>query len=189
MTQKALDPRGVCNRILDIADVGVSNLALQKLLYFAHGHFLIRHGRPLVHGYFEAWQYGPVHPAAYAAFKSAGSDPIQFRAESVDPLTGQTLPIPTPEDPAAEAVIRRVVRDFGDLDPFLLVQLSHADKSPWKVVIDRGTDGVAFGLRITDELIKSRFKHHKLAVKTRQEAVESGEPLDDAPFYSEPGSG
>jgi Protein of unknown function (DUF4065) len=39
-------------------------LELQKLLYFAHAIFLIETGDPLVYGCFEAWQYGPVHPAA-----------------------------------------------------------------------------------------------------------------------------
>ena len=76
--------------MLDEADrsgIKVTNLALQKLLYFAHSIFLIEAKRPLVSGYFEAWQYGPVHPAAYSAFKTAGSSPIDFRA------TGQNVVI------------------------------------------------------------------------------------------------
>jgi len=62
------DPRCIANLMLDeSARVGQSltNLALQKLLYFAHAMFLIEQGRPLLSGYFEAWEYGPVHPAAY----------------------------------------------------------------------------------------------------------------------------
>lgn len=43
-----------------------------KLLYFAHSIFLIEGKRALVSGYFEAWQNGPVHPAAYAAFETTG---------------------------------------------------------------------------------------------------------------------
>ena len=189
MNQRALDPRSVCNRILDLAEVGLSNLALQKLLYFAHGLCLTRYNRRLVSGYFEAWQYGPVHPTAYSAFKGAGAEVIDFRATGIDPLTGEKRSIPNPQDPIAEAVIKRVVFDLGSLDPFLLVRLSHADKSPWKVVVDRGTEGVAFGLRISDELIKDRFKHHKLAVGERREAADTGEPSEDAPFNSEFGSG
>ena len=39
-------------------------LELQKLMYFARAIFLIETDDPLVSGWFEAWQYGPVHPAA-----------------------------------------------------------------------------------------------------------------------------
>ena len=72
------DPRAVANLLLDTADefgVDVTNLALQKLLYFAHGHFLKQIGQPLVQGAFEAWNNGPVHPAIYHAFKGAGREP------------------------------------------------------------------------------------------------------------------
>ncbi|MGH1558477.1 Panacea domain-containing protein [Caulobacter segnis] len=54
------------------AGVAITNLALQKLVYFAHGLMIVRHDRPLVDGYFEAWEYGPVHPLLYGSFKSAG---------------------------------------------------------------------------------------------------------------------
>lgn len=75
------DPRSICNLMLDEAnDVPITNLALQKLLYFVHGLHLIERKSPLVMGYFEAWQHGPVHPAAYSAFKAAGKSPIGFRA-------------------------------------------------------------------------------------------------------------
>src|SRR5215469_12461877 len=96
------DPRSVCNLMLDEARGAlITNLALQKLLYFAHGQHLIETKEPLVTGYFEAWQFGPVHPAAYSAFKSAGDRPIRFRATRRDPVTGQIVPIPTVTDRGA----------------------------------------------------------------------------------------
>jgi uncharacterized phage-associated protein len=66
MSGDPYDPRGVANLMLDEAErlgVEVTHLALQKLLYFAHGLFPINCKRPLVSGCFEAWQHGPVHPA------------------------------------------------------------------------------------------------------------------------------
>jgi len=63
MIDSPFDPRSIANFMLDEADrvgVGITNLALQKLLYFAHGIFLNETKGPLVSGYFEAWQYGPV---------------------------------------------------------------------------------------------------------------------------------
>ena len=76
--RRTIDARAICNMMLDVAqeaNITVSNLALQKLLYFAHARHLIETKRPLVTGYFEAWQYGPDHPAAYNAFKVTGDSP------------------------------------------------------------------------------------------------------------------
>src|SRR5689334_8097647 len=94
--QIAFDPRSICNLILDFADRHrrpITNLALQKLLYFAHGLHLTERGAPLVTGWFEAWQYGPVHPTAYQAFRSARAEPISFRAKLFDPFTNAEIPI------------------------------------------------------------------------------------------------
>src|SRR5271156_1137521 len=82
------DPRSICNLILDEANAAscsITNLALQKLLYFAHGLHLVETKTPLVTGFFEAWQFGPVHPTAYHSFKTAGANPIVFRASIRDP--------------------------------------------------------------------------------------------------------
>jgi uncharacterized phage-associated protein len=91
------DPRSICNLILNEAvEAGraISNLALQKLLYFAHGLHLVETKHPLVTGFFEAWKYGPVHPIAYGAFKKAGANPILFRASIRDPFTQASIPLP-----------------------------------------------------------------------------------------------
>lgn len=181
MTPAPVDPRSVCNAMLDHATGPVTNLALQKLLYFAHGLYLRETGRPLVSGYFEAWKYGPVHPAAYAAFKSAGDRPIDFRAESVDALTGERRAIPAPADAAVTAVVARIMMSYGRMTPGRLVEVSHAPGSPWSHVVDQGRVGVSFGMRIPDSLILERFGRHKVSVGA---APAQGEPGEDAPFNS-----
>jgi uncharacterized phage-associated protein len=53
------DPRSICNLILDEAGSAarpITNLALQKLLYFTHALHLVETKSPLVTGFFEAWQ-------------------------------------------------------------------------------------------------------------------------------------
>lgn len=56
----------------------LSNLELQKILYLAHMFYLGRHdGQPLVHGQFQAWDYGPVHPDLYHRAKIFGSAPVR----------------------------------------------------------------------------------------------------------------
>ena len=106
------DPRAVANLLLDVAaeeGVAVSNLALQKLLYFAHGHFLIQTGHPLVSGAFEAWNNGPVHPAVYHAFKTSGREPILDRAVGRNVMTGETRVLALPDTPDVRRHLRRVI--------------------------------------------------------------------------------
>ena len=163
------DPRRVANFILDEAEqrkLEITNLALQKLLYFAHGLFLLKHKQPLVSGYFEAWDYGPVHVGVYEAFKCSKNKPITFRAESKDILSGEAKPIPELEDQSAKDVVLQILL-FGQLSPHRLVAISHAENSPWHFIVDKaGTDGpkVANGSRIPDSVIVERFKYHKISI-------------------------
>lgn len=182
MTPGRIDPRSICNLMLDEADrdgTRVTNLALQKLLYFAHARYLIEARTPLVSGYFEAWQYGPVHPAAYRAFKTAGDRPIDFRAERQDPLTGQRQQLPPPEDDSIRRQIRAVMVSYGRLTPGRLVEISHAKGAPWDYVVGQARDNMAFGLRLSDNVIVERFKYHKVSVGA---APSPGEPIEDTPF-------
>ena len=177
------DPRAIANLMLDEADRRgwkITNLALQKLLYFAHGIHLTKKKEPLVSGYFEAWQYGPVHPAVYRAFKPSGSAPISTRAVAKDPLTGKVRDLTKPTDLGVIDLVSDVTRSYGHLPPGRLVDLSHAKDSPWSVVVDKARTDVAFGMRIPDDVIMDRFRHHKVSVGTNPRAAEP--PSDDAPF-------
>lgn len=176
---RTYDPRAVANLLLDEADkrdTEVTNLALQKLLYFAHGLHLMRTEKPLVSGYFEAWQYGPVHPSAYHAFKKEGSGPIKMRASGQDPLTGKLRKLHNPIDPMIIKLVEHVVLSYGHMSPGYLIDLSHAKNSPWDYVVDKARTGIAFGLRIPDEVIIEMFRHHKVLVK---EEPRSGSPPDE----------
>jgi uncharacterized phage-associated protein len=118
------DPRSIANLMLDESErVGqpLTNLALQKLLYFAHAIFLIEQGRPLVSGYFEAWEYGPVHPATYQAFKSAGAEPIGFRAVKLNVANGTRESIASPRGPEIVRHISRIIQSYGRMTPGRLV--------------------------------------------------------------------
>lgn len=178
------DPRAVANLLLDMADafeIGVSNLALQKLLYFAHGHFLIETGMPLMAGAFEAWNNGPVSPAVYHAFKSAGREPIRDRAFGRNVMTGERRTLTLPNIPSVLHHLRRVLTAYGHLSPGLLVAISHAPKGPWATVRDQAARGIALGARIPDSMTRERFRHQKIAVGVGAtiDAIS-----DDAPLQS-----
>lgn len=185
MSKPPYDPRAVANLLLDLAQedgVVVSNLALQKLLYFAHAHFLIRTGNPLVQGGFEAWTYGPVHPAVYQAFKAEEDRPIAMRAQGRNVMTGESRPLPAPADPEVRWHIRDVLRAYGRLPPGRLVDISHAPKGPWAAVVSQARESVALGMRIPDSVIRERFKYHKVAVGPE---ARSGNPNEDTPLVGD----
>lgn len=178
------DARSVCNLILDEADKQgrqLTNLALQKLLYFAHGFHLAATGRPLVYGFFEAWRSGPVHAPAHEAFHRAGTRPIDFRATGEDLRTGARLPLSNPTDSDVVASVRRVLMVFGGISPDELVAISQAPGTPWRAVVDKTRTSVVVGMRIPDTLIEDRFSSRRVLVGAGP-ALSSGEPIEDAPF-------
>jgi uncharacterized phage-associated protein len=176
------DPRSICNLILDEADkVGrpITNLALQKLLYFAHGQHLVEAQAPLVAGFFEAWRYGPVHPTAYRAYRSARAEPIRFRAFLQDPFTSDPIPVPECQDPAAIERVCRIVRTYAGLTPGRLVEVSHAKNAPWAHIVDKARTKTILGLRIPDDVIRDRFRYHKVSVGLEPRY---GEPREEVPL-------
>jgi uncharacterized phage-associated protein len=178
----AADPRSIANLMLDEADrtgYRLTNLALQKLLYFAHAIFLIERKRPLMLGYFEAWEYGPVHPTVYQAFKSAGAAPISFRASRVDVASGVPVALALPENLPVRQHIARIMQSYGRMTPGRLVDIAHAKGAPWDFIANKGRTSMAFGLRIPDDVIVERFKHHKVSVG---HLPIIGEPSEDTPL-------
>lgn len=181
VNQSAHDARAVANLLLDRAEahgVAVTNLALQKLIYFAHGLMLRRHNRPLVDGYFEAWEYGPVHPLLYATFKGAGRSPITQQAMARDFRTGALIPLSTPVDAAAVDILDEVLGALGRQPTSSLVRISHARGGPWHEVVNESGTRTRFGLRISDILIRERFHRHMVMVRSDDRI---GDVVDESP--------
>ena len=56
----------------------ISNLQLQKILYYIQVEFLKTKGVPAFSDEIEAWQFGPVVRAVYQQYCGAGSFPLRF---------------------------------------------------------------------------------------------------------------
>lgn len=182
MTTKAYDPRTIANAILDIADVlglDITHLALQKLLYFSHGLYLLEHKNPLVSGYFEAWQNGPVHPSVYRCFKPAGKLPIKLRAKAFDILSGAETTLEILDEPRIRAHLAKVVSFYGPLSASRLRDISHAPRGPWWQTVNNARTSIALGMRITDDVTGEWFRFQNVSVVRSGEAYEVHE---DAPF-------
>lgn len=178
------DPRAIANLMLDESQRfarPITHVALQKLLYFAHALYLIQRGRPLVSGYFEAWPRGPVHPAVYESFKTAGNKVIDNRAVAIDPLTGEKSPVSRPTDSDVLGHVARIMAVFGGMTAGQLIELSHAPGGPWALAVDKGGTSFAYGARITDDLIKERFNRHKITVRAEYNQHHGDDLSEDQP--------
>lgn len=112
----------ICSLILSLRP-NVSNLVLQKLLYFIQAYSLVETGRPAFSEKIEAWMYGPVVPEAYYNIKSNG----EFY---------QNIPFNN-LNPRLQDITRNVVETFADANPFVLVDLTHS-YDPWKNAWESG---------------------------------------------------
>ena len=177
------DARAVANLLLDIAESEfsrpINNLALQKLLYFAHGQHLIGTGVPLVNGAFEAWTYGPVHPAIYREFKVCGASPINIRAVARNVMTGEATAITPLSQSSVRDLLRGILIAYGRLSPGRLVDISHAKHGPWWTTVNKAETSIAVGLRISDTVTRECFKFQKVSVGLESRV---GEPDEDSPI-------
>ena len=120
----AHDPRAVANWLIGqgISDGHpLTHIAVQKLMYFAHGWMLSIHDAPLIDQEYEAWKYGPVVPSVYHNLKHHRGQPI--RAAIPTQPTGDF----TPE----EEQVLKAVYQYRTLGVFKLVGISHARGGPW----------------------------------------------------------
>lgn len=79
MGRDALEATDVARYLLHKAGVAgepITNLKLQKLLYYAYGHVLECTGEKLFDEQLEAWQHGPVVRSVYAEFCDFGRSRI-----------------------------------------------------------------------------------------------------------------
>ena len=116
----------------------MTNLKLNKLVYFAQAMSLKQHGTPLFSDEIQAWSYGPVEPEVYHAFQKYGKSVIRHPEGSY-------------EDSAwLHEVAQQVMQTYGELTAFDLVRISHREGSAWKNVYEPNANNV-----ITPGLIQS----------------------------------
>ena len=151
-----MDGRAVANFVLDFCDARgriVTNLSLQKIVYFCHVWSLVACGRPLFKHQFEAWQYGPVLQYLYREFKSFDDRPITTRAKRINSTTGGREIVPYGFDTETAALLDRVVDFYSRLRAGDLVALSHVRGGPWDEVWNHGGT-VNPGMKIGEDAIR-----------------------------------
>lgn len=138
MSYKVLD---VCRHVINYSnehDYGISNLKLQKVLYFIQAYFLItkKDHNSCFNEKIEAWDFGPVVLEAYNEYKQYGSGDIPtiesfIMFDEDDVWNSKRVGF---EDTAIsdddKSLIDKVVDKFADYSATDLVSLTHR-QSPW----------------------------------------------------------
>jgi len=159
----SFDGRAVANFVLDFCDKQnrpVSNLALQKILYFCHVGFLMERNEPLVKHAFEAWEFGPVLQYIYREFKDFDRASITRRAKYLDPQSGEYLTAPYNFDDATTKLLSKLVDIYSRMSPSELVSLSHIKGSPWDQIWNHA-GSTCPGMKISNEEITKFYKNEK----------------------------
>ncbi|HNW49669.1 MAG TPA: DUF4065 domain-containing protein [Prolixibacteraceae bacterium] len=97
----------------------ISNLKLQKLLYYMQGFHLAVFDTPLFDDDIFAWQYGPVLPEVYYRYKANGN-------KGIEPV-GEVIVLEEKE----EKLFDEVFSVYGEFSAIGLMNLTH-EEDPWK---------------------------------------------------------
>jgi uncharacterized phage-associated protein len=104
----------------------ITNLKLQKLLYFAQGYYLKENGRdnPLFEEKIEAWAHGPVVPRVYRNYSNYKFMEISKQG---------TEDINKDIDPDYSKFLDKVWEHFKSYNGKELENMTH-EEGPWKVI-------------------------------------------------------
>lgn len=105
----------------------ITNLKLQKLLYFIQRQSLQVNQRPMFNEIIEAWQFGPVVPAVYYKYVGAGASEIyefslpdvKFEQEDID-------------------IMEDIINKYIDSNPWVMMDETHNDGTAWDRAVKTG---------------------------------------------------
>jgi uncharacterized phage-associated protein len=118
---------------------GISNLKLQKLLYYAQGVSLAVNGTPLFNENLLAWTHGPVVESVYRTYKQYGSNPILFNGAFDDSWLADK----------DKDLLETVYQAFSQYSAWKLREMTHQE-DPWK--------NTPYSTAIDTNLIKDYFQ-------------------------------
>lgn len=120
MAYKALD---IANKIVSKTDLEhgdtISNLKLQKMMYYQQGFHLAYFGTPLFDEDIVAWQYGPVVPSVYKEYKSFESNSISTSKKGISLSDDE------------EELFNNVYEEYNQFSAVALMKMTH-EEFPWK---------------------------------------------------------
>lgn len=119
------------------SDKPMTNLRLQKTLYYIQGYFYRNSNKKLFDDEFEHWQYGPVIPDVYFEYSTNGASRIYPSEDN------SSIPVENP------TLLNRIISACSKLASSDLVEKTHQE-DPWKNTSSSET--------ISNESIEKYFK-------------------------------
>ncbi|MGK7893898.1 MAG: Panacea domain-containing protein [Xenococcus sp. (in: cyanobacteria)] len=121
----------------------ISNLKLQKLVYYAQAWHLALYDEPLFDEDFEAWVHGPIIPQLYQEYKKFGWHPIEQEAK--------------PDLPSnIKEFLDELALEYFAVDAYELEQMTHIE-APWIKARGNLPPDAASNSVIRQEWIKEYF--------------------------------
>lgn len=96
----------------------ISNLKLQKLLYYVQAYFAVEKNKPCFNEEFEHWRHGPVIPEIYSEYK------VYFNENITDYKDHEKI------NPKDRMLIEKVIDSYFDYSAWEMVRKTH-DELPW----------------------------------------------------------
>jgi len=106
----------------------ISNLKLQKILYYAWVEYFKKTGKELYDNSICAWQLGPVVPDVYFNF-------CQFGGKAIDRNYDNELDLISTDD---HEVISEIVKQYVLYSASRLVDMTHASGGAWDITYKNG---------------------------------------------------
>ena len=124
--------------------IDISNLKLQKLLYYAQAWNLAFKGEVLFRDDIEAWVHGPVVPHVFRRFKAFGWNPIDSHV--------------SPHDSAyLSDHLKSIIKAYGAFGATQLERLTHSE-DPWKAARIGLSPDTSSNAVISRESMKAYYK-------------------------------
>ena len=111
-------------------DIGenISNMKLQKLVYYAQGIYLAMKDEPLFNEPIQAWDYGPVCDPLFQKYKTYGSNPIPLDYD---------INILELFDKESLEILNMVNKHYGQYSAWKLSDMTHKEP-PWILAYSKG---------------------------------------------------
>ncbi len=108
----------------------ITNLQLQKILYYIHYEFLTKHNRALFEDDFQAWKHGPVVMPVYHRYSFGVARPLHTDIDD----DGSNYGLSEEE----MYIIKRIMREKRTMDSWELVKTTHQKGKAWDIVYKGG---------------------------------------------------
>lgn len=155
----AHDAREVANFILDVCDKKsqpITNLELQKIMFFCHVWSLVTLKKPLIKNNFEAWQHGPVIQYVYRDFKKYKKSPITGRALKINKKNGKREVAKYDFNSQTINFLTNIIDFYSQLGAYHLVKLTHEADGPWDRVWN-SQNQTSIGMEIANNAIIEHY--------------------------------